>query len=61
MVGCVLSQLNPRGSSFLAVEKALGLLPRTFSTARNVEILRLYPIHIAPTDKRRNFDLDGDI
>ena len=38
MVGCVLSQLNPQSSTFLAVEKA-------FSTAKNVELLGLYPQH----------------
>ena len=39
MVGCVLSQLNPRSSTFLAAEKA-----SAFSTAKNVELLGLYPI-----------------
>ena len=39
MVGCVFSQLNIRSSTFLAVEKA-----SAFSTAKNVELLGLYPI-----------------
>ena len=39
MSGCVLSQLNPRSSTFLAVEKA-----SAFFTAKNVDLLGLYPI-----------------
>ena len=42
MSGCVLSQLRPSGSPFC--EKGLGLRPRTFFTAKNVELLGLYPI-----------------
>ena len=42
MVGCVLSQLKPSELyTFLAVEKA-----SAFSTAKNVELLVLYPIRI---------------
>ena len=42
MVGCVLSQLKPSEIYILAVEKASA---SAFSTAKNVELLGLYPIH----------------
>ena len=42
MVGCVLSQLNHRSFTFFDVEKAQA---SAFSTAGNVELFGLYPIH----------------
>ena len=43
MVGCVLSQLKPSELNILiAVKKALA---SAFSTAKNVELRGLYPIH----------------
>ena len=44
MVGCVLGQLKPLGFSILSCEKGLDLRPRAFFTAKNVELLGLYPI-----------------
>ena len=44
MVGCVLSQLKPSGSSIISCEKGLGFRPPHFS--QNVEILGLYPIKL---------------
>ena len=47
MVACVLSELKPSRSTFLALDKATyGLRPSAsaFSTAKNVELLGLYPI-----------------
>ena len=44
MVGCVLSQSKPSEFSTLTCEKVIGLRPRTFSTAKNGELLGLYPI-----------------
>ena len=48
MVGCVLSQLKPSELYILSYEKGLGLRPRprpsAFFTAKNVELLGLYPI-----------------
>ena len=41
MVGCVLSQLKPSEFYILRCGKVLGLL---FSTAKNVDLLWLYPI-----------------
>ena len=46
-VGCVLSQLKLSELYILNGKKGLGLWPRTFSTANNVELLGLYPIHIS--------------
>ena len=40
-----LSQLMPSGFSILSCEKGLRLRPRTFFTAKNGELLGLYPIH----------------
>ena len=44
MVGSVLSQLKPRSSTFLALKNASAPVS-TFFTAKNVELLGLYPIH----------------
>ena len=48
MVGCVLSQLKPSELNILSCGKGLGQRPRpsasTFYTAKNVELLGLYPI-----------------
>ena len=44
MVGCVLNQLKPSGFSILSCGKGLGLRPWTFFTAKNGELLGLYPI-----------------
>ena len=41
MVGCVLSQLKPSGFYILSCRKASA---STFFTAKNVELLELYPI-----------------
>ena len=43
MVGCVFSQLNPRSSTFLAVERSRPSAS-AFSTAKNVELRGFYPI-----------------
>ena len=45
MVVCVSSQLKPSGFSIFSCEKSLGIRPRTFFTAKNGELLGLYPIH----------------
>ena len=48
MVGCALSQLKPSELYSLSWGKGLGLRPRlsasAFSSAKNVEVLGLYPI-----------------
>ena len=44
MVGCVLSRLKRSGLYILSWGKGLGLRPRSFFTAKNVELLGLYPI-----------------
>ena len=41
---CVLSQLKPSEFYIPSCEKGLGLRPRPFSTAKNVELLGLHPI-----------------
>ena len=45
MVRCVLSQLKLSELYILSSEKRLGLRPRPFFKAKNVELLGLYPIH----------------
>ena len=46
MVVCVLSQLKPSELYILSCEKALAFGLGLF-TAKNVELLRLYPVHHA--------------
>ena len=47
MVECVLIQLKPSDLYIISFEKGLGLRPRPFSTAKNVELFGLYPIQNA--------------
>ena len=49
MVGCVLGQLKPSELYIFKCGKGLGLLPGPFPTAKNVELLGLYPIQNART------------
>ena len=46
MVGCVLSQLKPTELYIVSCGKGLGPSALTFSTAKNVDLLGLYPILI---------------
>ena len=47
MFGCVLSKLNSSSFAILSFEIIIGLQPRTFFTAKNEELLGLYPIRNA--------------
>ena len=44
MAGCVLIQLKPSELYILSCDRSVGLRPRPFSTAKNVELLGLNPI-----------------
>ena len=50
----IIYYFKPSGFSILSCKKGIGLRPRTVFTAKNGELLRLYPIMNSSTSKYLN-------